>query len=102
MITDIRTRKQRFYISLHAVYPPLPAGSPHLQYAKLTRMTSGMIVYKPFTVFASVAVSLSLFACTPASNVRDVASSKLPPIFRLLTPNASPFKPHGGNISTTR
>lgn len=34
-----------------------------------------MIVYKPFTVFASVAVSLSLFACTPASNVRDVAAS---------------------------
>ncbi|UJS22624.1 efflux transporter outer membrane subunit [Thiothrix winogradskyi] len=34
-----------------------------------------MIVYKPFTVFASVAVSLSLFACTPASNVRDVAAA---------------------------
>ena len=34
-----------------------------------------MIVYKPFTVFASVAVSLSLFACTPASNVRDIAAS---------------------------
>ncbi|OQX02634.1 MAG: RND transporter [Thiothrix lacustris] len=34
-----------------------------------------MIVYKPFTLFASVAVSLSLLACTPASNVRDVAAS---------------------------
>lgn len=32
-----------------------------------------MNAYKPFTVFASVAVGMALFACTPANSVRGVA-----------------------------